>query len=90
MKSPCLHCGKEVAHTYYERPFCSVGCNADYSLRLDRSYWEEAGEARERSRIVAWIRAEAARAWQLDGPGMMSPEWICEAIESGAHFDVKT
>ncbi len=32
MKSPCLQCGKPVAHLVHERPFCSVGCNADYAM----------------------------------------------------------
>ncbi len=34
MKSPCMQCGKTVAHLFTERPFCSVGCNADYAMRV--------------------------------------------------------
>lgn len=44
MKSPCLQCGKTVVHLSHERPFCSVGCNADYasSVVLDREMAEDA------------------------------------------------
>lgn len=42
--------------------------------------------AKERAKIVAWMRATIATAYELDGPGTLSPQWFADAIERGEHL----
>jgi hypothetical protein len=85
MKSPCLHCGKPVAHLAYERPFCTVGCNADFAGPREMTATDAAwatgyaagladGIAKERKRIVAWLRSR--RGCEVPSTGTWSKKDI--------------